>query len=333
MVHIYDCFRAWCNPSSISVRPCACWCGRKKSEQDVHEYYYQNFVAADPRVGELKKAEGLIKELVKSKSCAPILVRLAWHDSGTYDNRNQSKPWPNAGGAVGSITTDHEINAGPNAGLRKALDSYLKPIKDQVPNVSWADLIQLGSATAIEAAGGPKIDMKYGRVDGVPTELAPAPFGLPGVCTDGQDPVSHLKGVFYKYGMDDKDIVALSGAHTLGRAFKDRSGTVQEGSTGPYTNYTQRGCPYMAKSMTAGGRSWTKEWTKFDNTYFSDMPKRDPQCIAFPTDTCLMTAPEFKPHFDQFAKDQNAFFNAYKESHKKLSELGSKFSPLEGIRL
>merc|ERR1719499_3055055 len=169
----------------------------------------------------------MCKDLVAAKSCAPILVRTAWHDAGTYDKANASKPWPEAGGAIGSIRTDHEINAGPNAGLKKALTVYLEPIKKQVPGVSWADLIQLASATAIEVMGGPKIPMKYGRVDGVPTELQPAPFGLPGVCFD-EDPAKHLRYVFYKYGMDDKDIVVLSGAHTLGRAFADRSGTVKE---------------------------------------------------------------------------------------------------------
>jgi hypothetical protein len=30
-------------------------------------------------------------------------------------------------------------------------------------------------------------------------------------------------------GLDDRDIVALSGAHTIGRAFKERSGTVEFG--------------------------------------------------------------------------------------------------------
>lgn len=281
----------------------------------------------------LKKAEGMVKELVKAKSCAPILVRLAWHDSGTYDKANASKPWPNAGGAIGSITTDHEILAGPNAGLQKAITSYLTPIKKACgDDISWADLIQLASATAIEVEGGPKIPMKYGRVDGVPTELQPPPFGLPGVCFD-EDPVAHLKYVFYKYDMDDKDIVTLSGAHTLGRAYKDRSGTVAEASTGPFTKYTVRGCPFMANSLTAGGRSWTKNWTKFDNTYFSDMANNDPECIAFPTDKCLMTAPEFKQYFDLFAKDQTAFFEAYKVSHKKLSELGCKFEPPQGITI
>jgi hypothetical protein len=105
-------------------------------------------------VKELKKAKALVKELVKEKSCAPILVRLAWHDSGTYDNR-ETKSWPEMGGAIGSIRTTHEITAGPNAGLKTALDGLLAPIKKVCPSLSWADLIQLASATAIEVSGGP----------------------------------------------------------------------------------------------------------------------------------------------------------------------------------
>jgi len=283
----------------------------------------------------LVKAKGLCKELVVSKSCAPILVRTAWHDSGTYDKANAEKPWPEAGGAIGSIRTDHEINAGPNAGLKKAITMYLKPIKDQVPEISWADLFQMASATAIEVAGGPKIPMKYGRVDGIPASPAPPPFGLPDAKPpfggpSPQDPAAHLRYVFYKYGMDDKDIVALSGAHTIGRAFKDRSGTVEEGYLSG-TAYTKKGCPSLEKSETAGGRSWTKNWLCFDNSYFTDMPKNDPDCITFPTDAVLMTDPGFKPHFDLFASDQAAFFAAYAQSHKKLSELGSKFEPAAGI--
>jgi len=286
----------------------------------------------------LVKAKGLCKSLALSRSCQPILVRTAWHDAGTYDKANAGKPWPDAGGAVGSIRTDHEINAPPNAGLKKALTLYLKPIKDQVPEVSWADLIQMAGAVSIETVGGPAIPMKYGRVDGEPKELAPAPFGLPAALPpfgqpgvkDPQDPAEHLRFVFYKYGMDDKDIVALSGAHTIGRVFKERSGAVAEGYMDG-TAYTRKGCPNLEKSETAGGRSWTKDWLKFDNSYFTDMPKADKECVTFPTDAVLMTDPGFKPHFDLFAKDQAAFFAAYAQSHKKLSELGSKFEPAGGI--
>jgi len=293
------------------------------------------FGGGSPQKKELCKAKALLKELVLARSCGPILVRLAWHDSGTYDKAYAAMAWPEAGGAIGSIRTDHEINAGPNAGLKKAVTVYLKPIKDQVPLVSWADLIQMGSAVSIELMGGPRIRMRYGRVDGIPEQPAPPPFGLPDALPpfggpNPEDPAAHLRYVFYKYGMDDKDIVTLSGAHTIGRAFKDRSGTVAEGYLGG-TDYTVKGCPYLLKSETAGGRSWTKNWLKFDNSYFTDMAKEDPQGVAFPTDKVLMSDPGFQPHFESFAKDKKAFFAAYTHSHKKLSELGAKFVPEDGI--
>lgn len=59
------------------------------------------------------------------------------------------------GGANASIRFEPEINHGANAGLINALQ-LLQPIKDKHPEAGWADLIQLASATAIEAAGEPK---------------------------------------------------------------------------------------------------------------------------------------------------------------------------------
>lgn len=56
------------------------------------------------------------------------------------------------GGATGSIRFDPEINHGANAGLKTALE-LLQPVKDKHPEVGWADLIQLASAVAVEAAG------------------------------------------------------------------------------------------------------------------------------------------------------------------------------------
>jgi L-ascorbate peroxidase len=166
------------------------------------------------------------------------------------------------------------------------------------------------------------IPMIYGRIDGVPSKPTPPPFGLPDA--KPANPAEHLRDVFYKYGMDDRDIVALSGAHTLGRAFKDRSGAVDDGYDGG-SAYTKAGCPFLKNSKTTGGRPWTRTWLQFDNSYFTDMPLRDKECIAFPTDQVLMTDAKFKPHFEEFAMSQSAFFTQYALSHKKLSELGSKF--------
>lgn len=301
---------------------------------------------------QLKLARSLVRKAIAEKDCAPILLRLAWHDAGTYDKaRDGVGMWPSAGGAIGSIRTKHELFAPPNAGLQNGLSKYLAPIKEQCPLVSWADLIQLAGATAVEESGGPVITgMRYGRVDGVPKDLAEPPFGLPDAkppfggpaSTAGKnnnDPVVHLKWVFGKYGMEDKDIVALSGAHTIGRAFRDRSGAVEE-SYSKGTKYTAKGftngatgCPFLGKSETPGGKSWTKDWLVFNNSYFTGMAAKDPACVAFPTDLCLATHPDFKPHFDAFKEDQAAFFEAYAESHRKLSELGAKFDPPRGHTL
>jgi len=282
----------------------------------------------------LAKAREMVRKKIDDISCGPILIRLAWHDSGTYDKNNEGKgQWPIAGGAIGSIRDNKEIPAGPNAGLAKAL-TYLQPIKDACPAISWADLIQMGSAEAVERMGGPKIPMTYGRCDADKSpDLSVAPFGLPdalppfgGGPSCAQSPAAHLRYVFYKYGMNDQEIVALSGAHTVGRAFKDRSGAVPYGYTNP-TAYTALGCPFAMKSLTNGGQSWTKEWLKFDNSYFKLQGVTDKECIAFPTDKILETDPGFKPTFDKYARDEAAFFSEYALAHKKLSELGSKFDP------
>ena len=42
-------------------------------------------VRAAVDVQQLRAAREEVAALIKSKSCNPIVIRLAWHDSGTYD--------------------------------------------------------------------------------------------------------------------------------------------------------------------------------------------------------------------------------------------------------
>ena len=55
------------------------------------------------------------------------------------------------------------------------------------------------------------------------------------------------------------------------------------------------------------------------------------ELLWLPTDEALFKAPEFKFYFEQYAKDQNLFFADYSKAHRKMSELGAKFDPPEGI--
>lgn len=75
-----------------------------------------------------------------------------------------------------------------------------------------------------------------------------------------------------------------------------------------------------------GGRSWVKEWLKFDNSYFQYQARMQPdQLLWLPTDNAMLTEPRYRKHFMRFAEDQDAFFASYARAHARLSSLGSRF--------
>jgi cytochrome c peroxidase len=53
-----------------------------------------------------------------------------------------------------------------------------------------------------------------------PQKVIPPNGRLP----DAAQGASHVRDIFYRMGFNDQEIVALSGAHSLGRCHTDRSG-------------------------------------------------------------------------------------------------------------
>ena len=200
------------------------------------------FVYADPfdlkEVKQLKAQLGLLKvdiPLIKNDIKAlidevdaargdgtgigPTLVRLAWHAAGTYSKDG-------TGGSNGShMRMSPEKDWGANAGLGIARD-VMQKIKDKHPHVSIADLWTLAGVTAIEHMGGPSIPWRQGRSDSdKPTTV---PDGrLPAADKgDAKKTNSGIRDTFYRMGFNDQEIVALSGAHALGRCHTDASGII-----------------------------------------------------------------------------------------------------------
>jgi cytochrome c peroxidase len=121
---------------------------------------------------------------------------------------------------------DPEAGHGANAGLAVAR-ALLEPIKKKFPWISYADLYTLAGVVAVEEMGGPSVAWTPGRSDAADGTACPPDGRLP----DAAQGAGHLRDIFYRMGFDDKEIVALSGAHTLGRCHTDRSGF-----SGPWTN-------------------------------------------------------------------------------------------------
>jgi L-ascorbate peroxidase len=296
---------------------------------------------------DLLGAQEMIDKLIYEKACGPIMVRLAWHDSGTFD-KDVNGEWPAAGGAVGSIRLEPEINHAANAGLVNAV-KLLEPIKEAFPAVSYADLFQMASCRAIETSGGPSLGIKYGRVDATSSdqcspegnlpdaEASNGMYGGPGgtASTASPEPQDHLRKVFYRMGINDEEIVALSGAHTFGRAYADRSGLGKEKTKFTDGSMKQPRADGTEAPYKPGGSSWTDKFLIFDNSYYVilDDPDADEELLKLSSDRAIYTDQAFRPFAEKFRDSQDAFFESYAKAHKKLSELGSKFEPENGITL
>ncbi|KAH0905018.1 hypothetical protein HID58_044521 [Brassica napus] len=263
----------------------------KKSYPEVKEEYKKA----------VQRCKRKLRGLIAEKHCAPIVLRLAsddvcirWHSAGTYDLKTKT------GGPFGTMRLPQELADDANNGLDIAV-RLLEPIKDLFPILSYADFYQLAGVVAVEITGGPEIPFHPGRLD----KVEPPPEGRLPQATKGVD---HLREVFGRMGLSDKDIVALSGGHTLvflaltivlhfqGRCHKERSGF-----EGP----------------------WTQNPLIFDNSYFKELLSGEKEgLLQLPTDKALLEDPIFRPLVERYAADEDAFFEDYTKAHLKLSELG-----------
>lgn len=208
---------------------------------------------------------------------APAHVRLAFHDAGTYDQHTRT------GGAHGTVRIKEELQRADNTGWGQACMELIAEAKAQFPSVSWADLIAVAGAAAIEKCGGPVIRVGLGRSDG--DEVAP-PHRLPG----GYEGAAMLKRMFARMGLSPRDLVALSGAHTLG--------------------HTQR-------------RPFTFDPWVFSNSYFTQLVELAGSKLL-QTDTAILEDPELRPYVELYARDSEQFMIDFADAYRRMSWLGNE---------
>mmetsp|Transcript_44629 Transcript_44629/g.85322 ORF Transcript_44629/g.85322 Transcript_44629/m.85322 type:complete len:336 (+) Transcript_44629:62-1069(+) len=252
-------------------------------------------------IGITQEIEALVEE-----GHGPLLVRLAWHAAGSYDQKS------NTGGSNGAtMRFSPESGIGANAGLGLARD-LLEPIKARHPEITYADLWTLAGCVSVETMGGPNIDWRAGRTDAIDGSTCPPDGRLPNADMGAAGKtVQHIRDIFYRMGMNDAEIVALCGAHALGRCHEDRSGY-----WGPWTRAeTTFSNEYFRELME---NTWTlKKW---------DGPEQfeDPtgQLMMLPSDMALLWDKAFQKQVAIYAKDEALFFDDFAKAFKKLMELG-----------
>jgi catalase (peroxidase I) len=258
-----------------------------------------------PPFDEKKLRRDIEKALYQGPVCVngPLVIRLAWHEAGTWDKHRKDGS-PNSA----SMRFKPECQYGANAGLDKARD-LLEQVKKSNPGVSYADIWSLAAVVAVAEMGGPSIPWRWGRVDAKDGSVCPPDGRLP----DASKTQDHVREVFNRMGFDDKEIVALLGAHTVGECHADRSGFV-----GP----------------------WTHDKLGFDNSYFTElfenewivnpdvpnlqfMDSKTRKLMMVPGDIALLIDPKFKVIAKQFANDNELFCSEFAKAFQKLLELGN----------
>lgn len=248
-----------------------------------------------------------LERLVTTGGKGPLLICLSFNDAGVFSEGKGGCP-----NAVMRFTDAGESKFKGNKGLTPHAMPLLKPISDKYcPHlISNADLWALAANVAIRLMGGPTIPTRFGRVDA--TSSSESVPGQEGRFPEGDKGADHLRAIFHAKGFDDKAIVALSGAHTVGRCHPDRSGF---------------------------DGAWTEQCLKFDNAYFKDLVEKSyaaettskgcPQhkhagsgTIMLPSDLALMQDSSFEPHVRRYAQDQSLWFNDFATAWTKLQESG-----------
>ncbi|GFZ16704.1 ascorbate peroxidase 6 [Actinidia rufa] len=257
----------------------------------------------------------LLKEELRkllSKGKAAGVLRLVFHDAGTFEMDE------NAGGMNGSIV--YELDRPENKGLKNPLKAssllmhtllcFHMPEPEHTSRMMnfyttinwltpqwisgtrefswWNDMIAVAGAEAVAVCGGPNIPVQLGRID----SMVPDPEGkLPQESLDA----SGLKQCFQRKGFSTQELVALSGAHTLG----------SKGFGNP---------------------------TVFDNSYFKILVEKPwsssagmSSMIGLPSDRALVEDDECMRWISKYANDQNLFFEDFKNVYMKLVNTGARW--------
>jgi len=182
-------------------------------------------------------------------------------------------------------------------------------------------LYTLSGVVAVEGAGGPTIPFRLGRSDMPDGSTSPPDGRLPDADKGSSKmTIDHVRDVFYRMGFNDREIVALLGAHALGRCHTDASGY-----WGPWTfaentmsnEYfrllvEERWSPKVSHN----GKPWSGPDQFEDSTGM---------LMMLPSDIALIKDPEFKKIVELYAKDEDVFFKDFAKAFSKLLELGVPF--------
>ncbi|XP_010520028.1 PREDICTED: peroxidase A2-like [Tarenaya hassleriana] len=255
------------------------------------------------------------------------LIRLHFHDC--FVNGCDASILLDGSGSVQS-----EKNAGPNANSVRGfgvVDNIKTALENACPGVvSCADILAFASESSVSLSGGPSWTVLLGRRDGLTANQAGANTSIPSPF----EGLSNITAKFSAVGLNTSDLVALSGAHTFGRAqcrlFSSRlynfSGT---GNPDPSLNTTflnslQQLCPRNGSGSVITNLDLQTP-DSFDNAYFANL-QTNQGLLQSDQELFSTRGAATVAIVASFASNQTLFFQAFAQSMINMGNI----SPLTG---
>ncbi|GLT45521.1 hypothetical protein SLA2020_193480 [Shorea laevis] len=172
-----------------------------------------------------------------------------------------------------TATFTGEKNAGPNANSVRGYE-VIDTIKSQLENlcpgvVSCADIVAVAARDSTVALGGLSWTVLLGRRDSTTASQSAANSNLPSPLSS----LSTLISVFSNKGFTAKEMVALSGSHTIGQArcttFRTRIYN-ETNIDSTFATSRLRNCPQNGGDNNLAPLDTTSP-TLFDNAYFKNL--------------------------------------------------------------
>lgn len=193
--------------------------------------------------------------------------------------------------------------------------------------VSCADILAVAARNLVTMVGGPYYDVKLGRKDALVSKASDV---------DGKIPLptmsmNQIIKMYKSKGFSVQEMVALSGAHTIGFSHCNqfsseiynftRNQKCDPSYNPRFGDALQKACSNYGKDPTLSVFNDIMTPNKFDNMYYQNLPKG---LGLLKTDRALYSDPRTKPYVDMYIKDENAFFKAFAAAMEKLSDYGVK---------
>ncbi|KAH9302334.1 hypothetical protein KI387_013917, partial [Taxus chinensis] len=279
-------------------------------------------------------AEQIVKSVVekavsRETRMAASLLRLQFHDCFVQ-------------GCDASILLDDSANivsekqSNPNKNSARGFD-VLDQIKSELEKacprtVSCADILVIAARDSVALSGGPYWEVALGRRDSTSASLSGSNNNIPAPNSTLQTLIARFK----RQGLDEVDLVALSGAHTIGQSrctsFRQRLYN-QSGNGKPdytldksYYGQLKSACPKSGGDNNLSPLDAVTP-TKFDNYYFKHLVSgrgllnSDEELFAKGKGKTIETV-------KLYAADEAAFIQQFVKSMIKMANI----SPLTGTQ-